>query len=141
MAGPAGFAADQLKSFVERLERLEEEITAIQDDKKDVYAEAKGMGFDTKIIKQVLKIRRQDKSEREEQEAVLELYLQALGMRFGDSDEDDEPAPAPAREDVTVRIEAGGKAAEMPLSTLNQIVDAGRTEAGRAVLRGAAAAV
>lgn len=100
MAGPAGFAADQLKSIVERLERLEEEITAIQDDKKDVYAEAKGMGFDTKIIKQVLKIRRQDKSEREEQEAVLEIYMQALGMSFAAPDEDDEPAPAPAREAV-----------------------------------------
>ncbi|KPL52233.1 MULTISPECIES: DUF2312 domain-containing protein [Hyphomicrobiales] len=83
MSGPAGFAADQLKSFVERIERLEEEKQTIQDDIKDVYAEAKGTGFDIKILRQVIRIRKQDKSEREEQEAVLDLYLQALGMVFG----------------------------------------------------------
>ena len=78
MSGPAGFAADQLRSFVERLERLQEEIDSINEDKRDAYAEAKGSGFDVKIIREVLKIRRQDKSEREEREAVLDLYLQAL---------------------------------------------------------------
>jgi uncharacterized protein (UPF0335 family) len=83
LSGPAGFAADQLKSFVERIERLEEEKQTIQDDIKDVYAEAKGTGFDIKILRQVIRIRKQDKSEREEQEAVLDLYLQALGMVFG----------------------------------------------------------
>ena len=98
MSGPAGFAAEQLRSFVERLERLQEEIDSINEDKKDVYAEAKGNGFDVRIIREVLKIRRQDKSEREEREAVLDLYLQALGMSFGPADPDDEPAPrAPAR--------------------------------------------
>ncbi|WP_407049830.1 DUF2312 domain-containing protein [Methyloraptor flagellatus] len=82
MAGPGGVAADQLRSFVERIERLEEEKKTIADDIKDVYAEAKGTGYDTKILKQVIKIRKQDKSEREEQEAILDLYLSALGMVF-----------------------------------------------------------
>lgn len=89
MSGPAGFAADQLKSFVERIERLEEEKQTIQDDIKDVYAEAKGTGFDVKILRQVIRIRKQDKSEREEQEAVLDLYLQALGMVFPGSAEEE----------------------------------------------------
>ena len=90
MAGPGGVAADQLKSFVERIERLEEEKKTIADDIKDVYAEAKGTGYDTKILKQVIKIRKQDKSEREEQEAILELYLAALGMVFAGGGGDDE---------------------------------------------------
>ncbi|MEJ1161951.1 DUF2312 domain-containing protein [Prosthecomicrobium sp. N25] len=89
MSSPAGFAADQLKSFVERIERLEEEKQTIQDDIKDVYAEAKGTGFDVKILRQVIRIRKQDKSEREEQEAVLDLYLQALGMSFGGGPEEE----------------------------------------------------
>ncbi len=84
-AGPAGFAAGQLKSFVERIERMEEEKQTIQDDIKDIYAEAKGTGFDVKILRQVIRIRKQDKAEREEQEAVLDLYLQALGMSFGET--------------------------------------------------------
>lgn len=76
-------AADQLKSFVERIERLEEEKQTIADDIKDVYAEAKGNGFDVKILRQIIRIRKQDKSEREEMEAILELYMQALGMGYG----------------------------------------------------------
>ncbi len=88
MSGPAGFAAEQLKSFVERIERLEEEKQTIQDDIKDVYAEAKGNGFDVKILRQVIRIRKQDKSEREEQEAVLDLYLQALGMMLPQESEE-----------------------------------------------------
>jgi uncharacterized protein (UPF0335 family) len=86
---PAGFAADQLKSFVERLERLAEEKQTIQDDMKDVFAEAKGSGFDVKQIRKVLQIRKMDKDKREEDEAVLELYLQALGMVFPTPDEED----------------------------------------------------
>jgi uncharacterized protein (UPF0335 family) len=83
MSDPAGVAADQLKSFVERIERLEEEKQTISDDIKDVYAEAKANGFDVKILRQVIRIRKQDKSEREEMEALLELYMQALGMGYG----------------------------------------------------------
>lgn len=78
-----GTAAGQLKSFVERIERLEEEKRTISDDIKDVYAEAKVNGYDTKVLRQVIRIRKQDPAERAEAEALLELYLQALGMGFG----------------------------------------------------------
>jgi uncharacterized protein (UPF0335 family) len=74
------FAKDQLKAIIERVERLEEEKKAIADDIRDVYAEAKGNGFDTKALRTVVRLRKQDKQEREEQEAILETYLQALGM-------------------------------------------------------------
>ena len=75
-----GVAADELKQFVERIERLEEEKTGIAGDIKDVFAELKGRGFDSKAIRQILRIRKQDHAERQEQEAILELYMQALGM-------------------------------------------------------------
>ena len=83
MSDPAGFAAEQLKSFVERIERLEEEKKALSDDIKDVYGEAKANGFDTKILRQVIRIRKQDADERHEQETILDLYLAALGMLPG----------------------------------------------------------
>ena len=82
-SGPGGFAAGQLKSFVERIERLEEEKKTISDDIKDVYGEAKANGFDTKILRQVIRIRKQDADERQEQETILDLYLAALGMLPG----------------------------------------------------------
>ena len=74
------FAKDQLKAFVERVERLEEEKKAIADDIRDVYAEAKGNGFDVKALRTVVRLRKQDIDERKEQEAILETYLHALGM-------------------------------------------------------------
>lgn len=74
------FAKDQLRAFVERIERLEEEKKGISDDIKDVYAEAKGNGYDTKALRTVVRLRKQDKDERAEQEAILETYLHALGM-------------------------------------------------------------
>ena len=74
------FAKDQLKAFVERVEKLEEEKKAIADDIRDVFAEAKGTGFDVKALRTVIRLRKQDKQEREEQEAILDTYLQALGM-------------------------------------------------------------
>lgn len=77
----SGFAAGQLRSLVERIERLEEEKTALSADIREVYAEAKGHGFDTKIMRQVVRIRKLDKADRQEMEAVLDLYLSALGMR------------------------------------------------------------
>ncbi len=77
----SGFAAGQLKSLIERVERLEEEKAALTADIREVYAEAKGNGFDTKIMRQVVRMRRLDRAERQEQEAVLDLYLSALGMR------------------------------------------------------------
>lgn len=82
-----GIARDQLRSFIERLERLEAERECLADDKKDVYGEAKATGFDPKILKKVLAIRRQDKDQRAEEEAILETYLVALGMIDGPPDE------------------------------------------------------
>ena len=76
----SGVAAEELKQFVERIERLEEEKKAIADDIKDVFAELKGRGFDVKAIRSILRIRKQDHSERQEQEAILELYMNALGI-------------------------------------------------------------
>jgi len=69
-----------LRAFVERIERLEEEKKALADDIKDVYAEAKGNGFDIKIIRKIISLRRQDRDKRIEEETILDLYLAALGM-------------------------------------------------------------
>ena len=74
------FAKDQLKAFVERVERLEEEKKAIADDIRDVYAEAKGNGYDVKALRTIIRLRKQDANERAEQETILETYMQALGM-------------------------------------------------------------
>lgn len=89
MADIAGesVAQDQLRAFVERIERMEEEKQAIADDIKEIYAEAKGNGFDVKVLRQVVRIRKQDHSERMEQEAILDLYLAALGMQVAPKDE------------------------------------------------------
>lgn len=76
----SGVAAEELKQFVERIERLDEEKAGIAGDIKDVFAELKGRGFDARAVRSILKIRKQDHAERQEQEAILELYLQALGM-------------------------------------------------------------
>lgn len=80
MSADAMVAREQLKSIVERVERLEEEKKAITDDIRDVFAEAKANGFDTKVLRQVVRLRKQDLAERQEQDAVRDLYLQALGM-------------------------------------------------------------
>ena len=74
------FAKDQLKAFVERVERLEEEKKAISDDIRDVYAEAKANGFDTKALRTIVRLRKQDLEERREQETILATYMHALGM-------------------------------------------------------------
>jgi len=84
-----GVAQDQLRSIVERIEHLEEEKAAIAEDIKEVYAEAKGNGFDTKVLRQVVRIRKQDRNERMEQEAILDLYLAALGMSNGPVTDED----------------------------------------------------
>ncbi len=75
-----GVGREQLRAFVERIERLEEEKRAISEDIKEVYAEARGNGFDAKVMRQVVRIRKQEPSERLEQEAILDTYLHALGM-------------------------------------------------------------
>lgn len=81
-------AQDQLRAFIERIERLAEEKAAIAADIKEIYAEAKGNGFDTAILRQVIKIRKMDANERAEQEAILELYMSALGMTVAPPEDD-----------------------------------------------------
>jgi uncharacterized protein (UPF0335 family) len=73
-------AAGQLKALIERIERLEEEKTTIAEDIKDVYAEAKGTGFDTKAIRTIIRLRKKDQAERQEEESILDLYKAAIGM-------------------------------------------------------------
>ena len=73
-------AAGQLRAFIERIERLEEEKQTIADDIKEVFAEAKGTGFDTKAMRTIIRLRKKDKAEREEEEAMVDLYMTALGM-------------------------------------------------------------
>ena len=73
-------AADQLRLFIERIERLEEEKKTISDDIRDIYAEAKGNGLDVKALRTIVRMRKQDANERAEQEIILETYLHALGM-------------------------------------------------------------
>ncbi|HEX7791068.1 MAG: DUF2312 domain-containing protein [Pseudomonadota bacterium] len=74
------FAKGQLKAIIERIEKLEEEKKTISDDIKDVYGEAKGNGFDVKALRTIIRMRKQDADERQEQETILETYMQALGM-------------------------------------------------------------
>ena len=80
MDNKTSFAKGQLKRLVERIERLEEEKKALAGDIKEVYGEAKAHGFDTKILRKVISLRKRDRQERAEEEAMLDLYLSALGM-------------------------------------------------------------
>ena len=80
MPDVGGIAGEQLKSFIERIERLEEEKRALSADIKDVYAEAKGSGFDSAIMRQIIRIRRMDQDDVDEQETLLDIYKRALGM-------------------------------------------------------------
>jgi uncharacterized protein (UPF0335 family) len=75
-----GIAADRLRSLVERIERLEEERKALGNDIKDIYAEAKSAGFDVKVLRQLIRVRKQEAADVEEQETLLDLYRRALGM-------------------------------------------------------------
>jgi len=80
MAEVGGIAGDHLRSFIERIERLEEDKAGIAADIKDVYGEAKGTGFDVKIIRQIVRLRKMEDHDRSEQEEILDLYKHALGM-------------------------------------------------------------
>jgi uncharacterized protein (UPF0335 family) len=80
MPDVGGIAGEQLKSFIERIERLEEEKRTLSADIKDVYAEAKGSGFDIAIMRQIIRIRRMDQDDVDEQETLLDIYKRALGM-------------------------------------------------------------
>ena len=88
------FAQGQLRSLIERIERLEEEKKAIAADIKEVYGEAKSNGFDTKIMRKVVSLRKKDSAERQEEEAILDLYLSALGMIAADGAGQDDSAAA-----------------------------------------------
>ena len=77
--GASTIAADRLRTIIERVERLEEEKAAIMNDIKEIYAEAKGDGYDVKTLRQVVRIRKMDRADRQEQEALLDLYLSAIG--------------------------------------------------------------
>jgi uncharacterized protein (UPF0335 family) len=78
MNGMAAAEGTRLRSLVERVERIEEEIRALNDDKKDVYAEAKSDGFDVKVLREVVRLRKQDRNERDERDSLLDLYLHAI---------------------------------------------------------------
>jgi len=78
MSRKGGVVGDQWRAFVERIERIEEDIKALNEDKKQVYAEAKGEGFDVKILREVIKLRKQDQDELDEKQSLLEIYLHAL---------------------------------------------------------------
>ena len=80
MADVGGIAAERLRSFIERIERLEEEKAALAADIREVFGEAKGTGFDTKVMRQILKLRKMEQADRQEQEHLLTLYKQALGI-------------------------------------------------------------
>ena len=78
MSRPDEIAGDKLRAIIERIERIEEEIKELSEGKKEMYFEAKGNGFDVKILREVIRIRKQDQKKREEQESLLDLYLQAI---------------------------------------------------------------
>jgi uncharacterized protein (UPF0335 family) len=80
MVDVGGVSADQLRSFIERIERLEDEKATLAADIREIYSEAKGTGFDVKIIRQVVRLRKMDQSDRREQEEVLDLYKRALDI-------------------------------------------------------------
>ena len=92
MPDVGGIGGEQLKSFIERIERLEEEKRVLAEDIKEVYAEARGSGFDPKIMRQIVRIRRRDQDDLDEEESLIELYKRALGMLPADT------APARAAE-------------------------------------------
>ena len=78
MSDTVGLAGDRIRSFVERIEQIELELQELGEGKKEVFAEAKGEGFDVKILREVIKLRKQDKEEREEQETLLDVYMRAM---------------------------------------------------------------
>jgi uncharacterized protein (UPF0335 family) len=103
MAVEDSVAQDQLRAFIERIERMEEEKAAVAADIKEIYAEAKANGFDTKTLRKIVNIRKQDANERAEQEALLELYMSALGM-VSRPDGDPESSAAQAFQKTAARV-------------------------------------
>ena len=124
---------DQLKAFIERIERLEEEKKATADDIRDVYAEAKGNGYDVKALRTIVNLRKQDADERAEQTAILETYMHALGMLS------DTPLGRAAVDrdfgDTKVTITSGDSKVETTAEELRRAADALDTQEGKKALR------
>ena len=78
MGGPVDIPGDQLRMIVERIERIEQEIDELNEGKREIYQEAKSNGFDPKVLREIVRLRKQDQKEREERESLLELYLKAI---------------------------------------------------------------
>src|SRR3982751_3739730 len=78
MTDPVGIAGERIRSFVERIEQLDTELQGLNEQKKEVFAEAKGEGFDVKVLKEIIRLRKQDKGERDEHETLLDIYLRAM---------------------------------------------------------------
>ncbi len=78
MGGPGELAGDQLRTIVERIEQVEQEIQELTEAKKEIYLEAKGNGFDVKVLREEIRLRKQDQKERDEQESLLDLYMEAI---------------------------------------------------------------
>ena len=83
MTDTVGIAGDRILSFIERVEQIEEELKALTEGKKEVFSEAKGEGFDVKVLREILRLRKQDKDERDEQESLLDLYMRAMQKAEG----------------------------------------------------------
>ena len=88
MSDTVGIAGDRIRSFVERIEQLDIELQELNESKKEVFSEAKGEGFDVKVLKEIIKLRKQDKDERDEHETLLDVYMRAM----------ESPGPAPVAE-------------------------------------------
>ena len=72
-------AAERLKGFIERVERVEEDLDGLKEDRKEIYSEAKGEGYDTKVVRKIVRLRKMDRARRQEEQAILDLYLSAIG--------------------------------------------------------------
>ena len=131
--------AEQLRSYVERIEHLEEETAGIASDTKEIYSEAKGNGFETKVMRKLVALGKRDYAERSEEEAILDLYMRALGMLA------DTPLgkAAVARDfgDTKTTITAGGESVETTVGRVRRVADGLKTPAGRKILRKAIDAV
>lgn len=142
MPDVGGIAGARLKSFVERIERVEEEIKALNGDKKEIYDEARGTGFDVKIIKKIIGLRRKDQDELDEEDALLDVYMRALGMK--PDLPSDEPvragarvpeAAAPVKASRAAQDAAKRLAERLAAKVAETIKDAGFVETGPGTFR------
>src|SRR3954451_13617444 len=97
MSDPVGIARDRIRSFVERIEQLDTELQELNEQKKEVFAEAKGEGFDVKVLKEIIKLRKQDQEERDEHETLLDVYMRAMDTASPDPVAAAEPETAAPR--------------------------------------------